>query len=379
MMSAVFVTILPLTYIQKPIFFFNLLGNQVYLPIGLLFYVQIANIVTFWLISKNIFEGYYSLLPPLLFAISPWASYLTSANSFYVFILFFILVMLHGLILIARSKTSLGIALFTVGFALAVYSSYWMMILLPLFIMALLLLKIFPLYNARILLISVFVTITPVLFVSLNNIPSFKNLTRSEIQIFSDPGMLNAINYQRGWAREDGLENMAKITSNKYLNYGEFLMLKSFKHLVPSTFFTSQEKLLGFSFSPPIYLGFIIPFLYGIYIILSKNFSKFTHVNKLSIFFHLKLLILTTIFIIPAVLSKQIVDLNRLILFSPVVFIVISLGVVAMIKQSKTHKLLLLICLIFITFQIGITITDIETREGIRLLKYHGQNLMISQ
>lgn len=378
--SSIFTTIMPLSYVNKPILFFDLLGQHTFFPVELLLYVQIANLLLLWTISKNILEGFYSLLPSFLLSISPWTIYLASANSFYIYLLFFILVMIYGLILIAKSKPTLGTICFLIGFALSIYSSYLMLLTIPIFIVSFMLLKVVPANKIIRPLIFASISLLPLLFISLTHLSSIKNISRGEIGAFTDPGLLNSINYQRGSAEEDGFGILAKVADNKYVNYSEFVLLKSIKNLAPSSYFTSQEKLLGFSYSPPIYLGFVIPFFYGIFVLLDPKAIKiFPKLKKLPQSVFLKILLLSCIFLLPVILSKQIVDLNRLVLLSPIIFTVTSIGFIAILKQKKRYSpYLILFFLSLIIFQMGVTFKDIQTKESTRVIKYYGQSYKIS-
>lgn len=204
--------------------------------------------------------------------------------------------------------------------------------------------------------------IFPLFFLILSNQVGFRNILNEEVKIFSDPGLINTVNSYQGAAKEEGLGILARISENRYIFSAEYILLKYIKSLTPATFFTSQEKLLGFSFSPPIYLGFVVPFFYGLYQIL-----QFSNIRKI--------LLLSALLIIPSVLAKPMVDLNRLILFLPVVIFVMSYGFIKMIeKKGKKAYLLLILTIAIIFLQLFVTISDIRFREKDRFIKYYGQN-----
>ncbi len=185
---------------------------------------------------------------------------------------------------------------------------------------------------------------------------------RNEIKIFSDPGLVNTVNRYQGAAGKEGYKNLARISENRYLFFAEYSALKYFTQLVPEAFFTPQYKLLGFSFSPPILLGFIIPFAYGLYKLLQKSNSR-------------KILFISTLLVIPSVLANDLVSLNRLVLFSPVIIFIISFGLIYLygLKKSKTAKAFLLLTIILVIFQLIVTFSDIKTRERQRFERYFGE------
>jgi hypothetical protein len=152
------------------------------------------------------------------------------------------------------------------------------------------------------------------------------------------------------------------------LFYSEYLILKYVSQLVPNVFFTPQFKLLGFSFSPPIFLGFIIPFAYGLYRLLKDAGAR-------------KIILISTILVVPSVLANELVSLNRLILVSPVLIFIITFGLTYMYKlrTTKVSKIFLTLTLILIVFQTIVTITDIRFREMARFNQYFGQKYELAE
>ena len=136
---------------------------------------------------------------------------------------------------------------------------------------------------------------------------------------------------------------------------------------MPATFFTSQEKLLNFSFSPPIYFGFLIPFLYGLYRILKLPVTR-------------KYLLISAILIIPSFLARSLVDLNRLVIFSPVIIFVTSYGLILFSRhQKKLFRFATYITLFLVLIQFLVTQFDISFREVSRYQRVFGQNTEVGK
>lgn len=279
-------------------------------PFELLVFLDSGNLLLLWLISRRIFSN-YSFLPSLIYAVIPWSGYLVSAESSYIYLLS-LLLLIFFIYVYFKSKRILGFVL-----------------IIPLFL-------------------------------------GLKNVLGGEVKIFSDPGLLNMVNSYQGAAKEIGFGNLARISENKYLFFTEYVLLKYMKQLVPTTYFTSQEKLLNFSFSSPIYFGFLPPFLYGLYVLSKSPFL-------------LRSILISTLLVIPSVLAKQMVDLNRLFIFSPVIIFVISYGLMKLYEQRKRTSFFLILTLILVIFQLVVTISDIQFKEKDRYIKYFGQDYEVGK
>jgi len=355
----------PIHYAPQGLFFLELMGITIHIPFELLLLIETGNIVLLFLISKKLFPNKFSLIAPMIYAVSPWSIYLVSGESFYIYLSFLIQVYFYGLLLKSEKKF-LGLVFITIAAIIGAYTSLFLLILLP---SILCLIIFFRIYNFKYLKLSFVIlslSISPLLFLILSNQLSFKNILNKQIQIFSDPGLLNMVNDFQGAAKQENLGKLAKISENKYLFFSEFFLLKMTKQFTPSTYFTSQEKLLNFSFSPPIYLGFLIPFFFGLYKILKSASLQ-------------RILFLSSIIVIPSVLAKEAVDLNRLILFAPVVILLISYGFTELIKQKekKVISMFLIISISLVIFQFLTTVFDIQSREKNRFIKYNMQNYEI--
>ncbi len=353
----------PIHYAKVGLFFSELLTNSLFIPPWLLTIIEIGNLFLLWLISKIIFPK-YSIIVPIIYVISPWSSYLLVAGSFYIYILFLLLLGVYGLILLKSSehlafrRKILGNIVISGALLVIAYSSLTLLLVMPLFLL-LPYFKIVSFRNLKLSFVIITILFLPLLFLVQRNTIGFKNVLNNEIKIFSNPGLLNMVNSYRGAAQEEGFGKLAQISENKYIVYTEYILLKYIKQFSPSSYFTSEEKLLNFSFAPPILLGFIIPLVYSLYKLLRSPRRK--------------LLFLSTILVIPAVLSERMVDLNRLIIFAPVIMILISHGVIELLKQ-KREKIIyffLMLTLVLVTLQSFVVLFDIQLREKARFSKYY--------
>lgn len=195
----------------------------------------------------------------------------------------------------------------------------------------------------------------PLLLLILINSNASRNIFERDVKLFSDPGLINNTNVFQGEGRDAGLSLLTKVSENKYLNLGKESINKSIKNVLPSTYFTSQEKLLNFSFTPPIFLGFLIPAFLGLYLVLKDKKLR-------------KYLFLSLVLLIPSFLSKNSVDLNRLLIFFPVLLLLISYGLINLYEQKR--KILLGIIIFLVLAQFLGTLFDIGQREYPRFERY---------
>lgn len=337
---------------QKP-FFLELMELDFRIPLWIIFIFNPINILLLYFIGRIFFHKKYAFIVSLLFAISPWSVYLTVAGSFYIILLTFILLTVLGIL---RQKMKLFIA----GILLSIYSSIIFLIIMPPFFLGLVKFKLLNSEIAKKTITIILILSLPLILLSFSNTAGLKNVYQNQVTIFSDPGLMTAVNNFQGESKKMGLIFLTKLVENRYIYFGEYIALKAFKNITPATFFTPQEKLLKFSFTPPILIGLLIPFLYGLFKIFSSPIL-------------IKIFLLSTLLIIPSLLSSGLVDLNRLILFKPVIILITSLG---LIKLSDKRILLYLI-VILILVQLGVTIFDINQREFLRYERYLGTGFEI--
>lgn len=349
----------PIHLVNQYFYVLELLGKTVRIPYEILFLFDLGNLIMLWLISKRFFSGHFSLIPVLIYAISPWSSYLVAAESFNIFLSFLLLLTFYGLVILNSENKFWAVILVGGGMLGILYSSYLLLLISPLILISVAVFKIIPFKKLKIIFIFIFILNLPLLFLIYTHQVGFKNIASNEVKVFNDPGLLNSSDSFKGEARQAGLSQLAKISENKYIFSLEFLSSKFIKQLIPATYLTQQEKLLNFSFTPPLYFGFLIPLSFGLYKILKSPTLK-------------KPLFLSSLLVIPSALSKFPVDLTRLFYFAPVIIIVTSFGFVELIKkrQKKLVSIVLVITLFLIIFQLFTTLSDIQLREKSRYLKY---------
>lgn len=268
----------------------------------------LGNGILIWLIGQRFFDKKIAYFSLFLYIVSPWSMYTELAGSVYIFWLFILLIFSYAAILISKYKFINGKVFFFIGLFLLIYL----------------------LFNQR-----------------------------NKITVFDNVGLINAVNEFRGETSDTIFKSIDKFIQNKYIYLTSHLIYNFLLHLTPLTYFTQEFKLLNFSFSPPIFVGLLIPFILGFKLWLDLW-------QKLN----LKLL-LVFILILPSVLSKDSPDLSKLIIFSPLIFYTISFGLirVLLISKSRLLRALLLVTVLLVITQLVITLVDIQTREPSRFQK----------
>lgn len=356
----------PIRFATQNFFVSDLIGKTYRWSNLWLNFFDLGNVILLWLIGKKIFANRFAFIPATIYTICSWGSYLVVASSFYIYLSFLILLIFYSLIIIYLGKRAWVEILLIGVITTAFYSSFTLFITLPTVFVLTILFRIIPFKDLKKPFIFICILILPLVFSIIKNQTRFRNIESNEIKLFSDPGLLNMVNSYQGASKDAGFGKIAKISENRYIFTTEYILLKYIKNLIPATYFTQQEKLLNFSFTPPIYLGFLIPFIYGLYRIFQHSIFR-------------KFFFLSTLLVIPSVLAKSMVDLNRLVLFAPVVIIVISYGFVKLFNKGKRTFLFLIITLVLVMFQFFVTTSDIKLREKDRYIKYYGKNYEIGK
>lgn len=357
---------------QKPIFFdlieLNTIEFNANLPFWLSYFIGSVNILLIWIIAKRFFLGRLALIPVLIYCFSPWSFYLMVTNSFYIYLLCCTLITFLGILLIKSERFRLGATIFVLGSVLSLYSSFLSFLIYPLVITGLSLTKFVTFKKIKFALFIILLFCLPLFIASFKNQVGIRNIYNNQVTLFLDPGLINNVNLFQGESSQAGYIFLAKLAENKYIYLSKYLSFKAIKHITPSTFFTSQEGLLKFSFSPPIYFGFLIPFLYGLYLILKSPIFR----TYLSV---------SLILLIPSFVSKLLINLNRLVLFEPVIIFIISLGLIKIAERKKERifKFVLVLTIILVLIQFLVTIFDINFREYARYERHFGGALRIGE
>lgn len=270
--------------------------------------VSVSNMILIFYILRRLFGKTSALLTILFYSICPWMVYLEAANYFYSALLLAALLLFLGLILYKQGNKHFGV-------------------------------------------ISIVVSLVSLLFVIANN--------QMKADLYSDPGLLNSVNAFQGELRESGVYNFGKLIENRYIFSTLHLLFNVLKQFSPATYFSSQEKLLGFSFSPPMYAGLLIPFIFGLPIFLG-------FIKKYPLF-----LIVIAIFFMPSVLSGNSPDIARLSLVSPFMFLTVGLGYQTLFssRKNKIWGFLMVLSIALVILQMLELMIEIPTLEPLRMMK----------
>lgn len=369
---------------QESFLFAELLGIPVNIPLWFIYFFGVLNILLLYITSRNFFSNTQALLLSFLYCVSPWVIYTEASGSLYVFFLTLILVIFYGYLNLSKNKV-LGLSLILVGSLVLVYSSILMWFVVLPILLFLLLNHIIPQFAAgingsyknfpkdtqsdllrnssifqfrkfKIILVAFFLLLLPLLALVFFNKAGFLNIKNQEITLFSDIGLINAVNTFRGETLQTKYDLIARIAENRYIYLAKHTLFNFLKHLSPAFYFTSEVKMFERSFSPPIFLGFLIPFILGL--------SFWGRIIKLYKWKILSLLFL----VLPSVLSKDSPNMVRLLLLSPLIFLTIVFGFQRIYEYpKKVSKLLIFIIITLVILQGLVTVADIAIREATRL------------
>ncbi len=342
---------------KEDIFITSLLGRGFVLPLYVTQIFGFGNLILIYLIGKKIFSNKVGLLSSLIYTLSPWTVYVSVAGSFYIFILFWLMLSFLGAIILKIDKSRYGLFLLFLGIIVATYSSLIVVLMLPIFFYMLFKLDVLDLSTLRQnKILSLLILLFGILFVFIisKNPIGFRNILSRDINLFSNIGLINSVNDFRGLSEKVGFSLVGKLVENKVTYLGRHVLFNFLAQYTPTTYFTSQEKLLGFSFSPPILFGFIFPFFLGLREILNR-------IKKKNL-----LLILSFSLVLPSILSIKSPDLDRLVLLSPLIFFPISLGLIKGFESRSLVKILMCCAIFVVVIQGIVVLRDISYREPLR-------------
>lgn len=351
------VTIFP----QEHLLIFDLIGQSMILNFWTTLFLGLnfgfINLLFMYLIGKEIFSKKIAFIATLLYGISPWATYLEVAFYPHIFLLTFLLISFFGVLIIKNtSKYKLGIFIFTLSCTFLLYSSLIMWLLVPILLFAVYKYSFINYKQTKMLIVLIILMLIPIGLLAFKNLHGLKEVLRRDVYIFSDGGSLNAVNQFQGELMKEGFYRFGKFIENKYIYFTQDLLSRSLRHFVPVTYFTPEYKLLDFSFSPPILIGFLIPLLLGLsgWVRLFKKYGW-------SIFLTLSLMI-------PSIISSKSPDLSKLVIFSPFILFTISNGLVNYLfpPRNKIYRILMILILSLVILQALVVISDIYFREPTR-------------
>ena len=341
----------------EPLLLSQLVNHAFLIPSWLIIAFGSLNVLLIFAILKKITSVRIGLISALLYAISPWIAYLEVAGSLYIFLITHLLLFILGLLFLNNQRKVVGFSLVCISSLSLIYSSLVMWIVLPILIFSLTKLNYINRERLKIYILLIVILILPTLLL-LKDTTVLKIILSREISLFSNVGLINAVNTFRGETNQTQFAAAGKYIENRYFYLSEHLLFNLLKHISPVTYFTSEFKMLSFSFSPPIFVGFLIPLLMGL-----NMWFKLGVKFRWGLFMVLALLL-------PSILSVDSPNMNRLVLVSPIIFLLISLGMEELLKRKNiSFKFLILVTLILVSIQGLTTLSDILKREPTRLQK----------
>ena len=338
-------------YLGSP-FLADLLGKGFLIPLWLIILSDVLNLVLLLIVGEKILGKNYGFLAPVFYAISPWPAYLSLSGSIYIFILFGVLLFYLGLTLIKEDQNFLGTAFILLGLGITVYSNSSMLFVLPFLLWGAYKSGQFTKKKSKAIITLLPLVLLPIIFFSALHQDSLRQIAAKDISLFDEVGLINSVNAFRGEVSSAGYPILGKLIENKITYLGRHVIFNTLTTFAPYTYFTQQFKLLGFSFTPPIFLGLLIPFLYAITLMFKIKVEK------------RYLFLLTLPLLAPTILRTYSPDLNSLVLILPTILFISSWGTEELIKNRKRLFVVIVIVLIFL--QGSTTLFDISTREPIR-------------
>lgn len=358
--SALIVKIMyPVHFSPQPLLITDLIGIPFSLPTWIIYVSGILVLFLTFFLGNFFFTNSWVFLPVFLTGISPWFIYSASLGSFYIYLLCLLLTNILAIFYIKSKDHKKYHSIFISSSVLLLYSSLHTLIIYPLLIASLFITRFIELNKIKTDLKLLLITLIPLILLMIKNPVGLNNIYNNQFRLLNELTILDTVNAYQGESKRGGFIYLSKFSENKYVYTFRFFVLKLTKHFLPSTYFTPQEKLLTFSFHPPIYLGWLFPFLFGLYSIKLKKIKKY--------------LTIILILIIPSFLSQKMVDLNRLIPTMPVIIFIICYGMFKLINIKVWRiKFILFSCIFLVMIQFVVFISDLILREYPRYEQYYG-------
>lgn len=354
-------------FTQKPLFFSEYFLNHIFLTMWGGIILGLLNIGLLGYIGYKLYNFRFGILMSLLYAISPWTAYVDIFGGENIYILTWILMLSLSIILL-KENYRWNIYLLILSITGLLLSSILSILLLVTAVITLYITNFLSKRELFKVLKMSFVLIICYFGVLILNIEASKNIFQHNSAFFYDIGMINTVNTLRGETNSSNLNMVGKLVENKYLYYATETIYRVGTNFSPALFFTPQYRLFDFSFSPPIYLGFIIPGAVGVWFVLDKR----------------KYLIATIVLLMglsmPSIINKNSPDLSKLIIISPLIFLYISYGLMQISNYEKSfrgkksvYKLLLVLSITLVVIQVLITLGDLSLREEVRFEMFYNQ------
>lgn len=355
-------SLFPIYYNREPLFFTDILGKGFSIPFEVAILAGIGNIILIWLIGRRLINRQAGEISALVYAISPWTAYLEAAGSFYIFLLSCLLLSFWGLVAL-RHKRNLGLLLFITGTALSLYSSLWAWLIIPSFLWGATRTRMLNARDNQKPVILLMVILLPLIFFGVKNVGAARNIIHGQIRIFSDIGLVNTVNSFRGEIIQTPFSALGKFVENRYFYLGEHLLVSIINYFNPVLYFTPDVKILGNSASPPVMLGFLIPFILGL-----EGWKKLWQK------YHQMVLVLLSL-MVPSLLSFKGVDFGKLVIFSPLIFFTIGYGATAHPVLNAKGSFARVLIIVLIAVQFFVVLADLPSREPNRLQTIRMENI----
>jgi hypothetical protein len=346
---------LPISKLSESQFYlFSLVNAQTYYtPVFILY--DILNTLLIGYISYRMSNLRVGFLAMLVYTLSPWSYYLTFSNSLYVILLFYLL-SIFALSNYFQKDKLFNLIGFSVVLTIPFYISLTYLFLFPFLIVLLYKRKLVSISMLKKIAMIVFLLLLPLMILTIRNPIALKVGISKQFEIIKNFSFIDPINVFQGLTRNSGVGLVGRVIENKFTYFGRHFLFGTLRHFSPATYFTPQERLLGFSFSPPILIGFIIPFFFGLSGVFKKNLESFYPV--IFVFF----------LMLPSILSFPSPDMSKLFLTFPLFVVTIAVGFYNMLEKGSIYtKLLLILSIFLISFQFLMVLSDIYLREFPRM------------
>lgn len=170
--------------------------------------------------------------------------------------------------------------------------------------------------NKSIIAMVGLVIIIYLLFFRLNP-PGFRTYFIHEVSFLSNIGIYNSANDLQKELMDNNLLWLGRWVENKYIFLLSTLGVNNLTAFYPSTYIIADDQIYS-SIVPVLFVSFIIPFYIGLIQLINKKD---------------KLLLLFPFCLVPAVVSRNLVDVERLLLFSPLVYFCVGKGFSLCLKK----------------------------------------------
>jgi hypothetical protein len=357
--AVVFRLLFVTSFKTDPILIVNLLGTSLIIPYFITALFGFINLFLVWLIAKNIFDRKTAFITYLVYGISPWFAYMEYSASSNIIILSLLLLFIYGLVLSKQLKFR-GCILSIASFVTLLYFSFLSWLIFPFLVWGLFKYVLTNFAQKKKVLAVIFLLLLPLLILSLKNRVGLISTIKNQVTVFSDIGLINTVNVFQGENRGFKPQLLARLTENRYSYLGIHFIYSGLTTINPINYFAPQYKMLGFSFSPALLLGLIIPFFFGI--------------SKLIKYLRSEIHLIPLLFLLlPAFTSRANPDFSRMLIVAPLFVLTVALGLKHLLSvKNKTNIFFFYSTVVLAITQFALIFIDILVREPWRLYQLTG-------